>query len=61
MSVAVPETPLTVSGGVAWSSWFAPQQKALPVPAWIAQLWLKPEEMSVAITGPPLTVSGGVA
>jgi hypothetical protein len=25
MSVAVPETPLTVSGGVAWSSWFAPQ------------------------------------
>jgi hypothetical protein len=61
MSVAVPETPLTASGGVAWPSKFLPQQMALPVPAWIAQLWSLPAAMWVAVPETPLTASGGVA
>jgi hypothetical protein len=39
MLVAVPETPLTASGGAAWPFESLPQQTALPVPDWIAQLW----------------------
>jgi hypothetical protein len=33
MSVAVPETPLTASGGVASPESFVPQQTTLPAPA----------------------------
>ena len=61
MSLAVPETPLTSSGGVAWPQRSQPQQTTLPVPAWIAQLWAPPAAMWVAVPEMPLTASGGVA
>ena len=60
MAVAVPETPLTASGGVAWPEESLPQQTTLPVTAWIAQLWSWPAETSVAVAETPLTASGGV-
>jgi len=61
MLVAVPETPLTASGGVPWP-WGQPepQQTTLPVSAWIAQLWPVPAEMLVAVPETPLTASGGI-
>jgi hypothetical protein len=40
---------------------FLPQQTALPVPVWIAQLWPTPAAMSVAVPEIPLTASGGDA
>ncbi len=61
MWVAVPETPLTALGGVAWPLPSKPQQTTLPVPAWIAQLWKRPAVMSVAVPETPLTALGGVA
>jgi hypothetical protein len=61
MSVAVPESPLTAFGGVAWPSEFRPQQTTLPVPAWIAQLWAKSAAISVAVPEKPFTASGGIA
>jgi hypothetical protein len=61
IAVAVPETPLTESGGIAWPSMSQPQQTTLPVPAWTAQLWLPPAEIAVAVPETPLTSSGGVA
>jgi hypothetical protein len=59
MLVAVPETPLTASGGVALPKPSLPQQTTLPEPAWIAQLCLTPAAMSLAVPATPLTVSGG--
>ena len=68
MSVAVPQTPLTVSGGVDWPRLSRPQQTTLPVPSWIAQLCSPPGSlcsppaaMAVAVPETPLTASGGVA
>ena len=40
MALAIPETPLTASGGVAWPWVSSPQQTTLPVTVWIAQLCL---------------------
>ena len=62
MSVAVPKTPLTVSGGVAMSYRFQPQQTTLPVPAWIAQVWkLARRDVGRGPRETPLTASGGIA
>jgi hypothetical protein len=61
MWVAVPETPLTEWGGVAWPYESSPQQTTLRAPAWIAQLWPPPAAMSVALPETPLTALGGVA
>ena len=46
-AVAVPDVPLTASGGDASPDPFPPQQTTLPVPVWTAQVWYLPAAMAV--------------
>jgi hypothetical protein len=58
--------PFTDGGGVACPEKFPtpfellPQQITAPLPAWIAQLWLRPLPIAEAVPAVPFTDGGGV-